>query len=75
MTIKLIAILVAALVLGSAFALLVRDYLYACRCQRCAKPYGIFTRSGMEVCRECKNALDALAIARAAWFKARRLNS
>lgn len=75
MTSKIIAIVSVTLVLATAFALLVKDYLHACRCERCARPYAIFTRSGMEVCRTCKNALDALAAARTAWFKAKRLNA
>jgi ribosomal protein S14 len=75
MTQKLIAIAIAAAILGAAVTIMVRDYLHKLRCQRCARPYGIFTRNGMEVCRRCKTALDALAVARAAWFKARRLNA
>lgn len=75
MTQKLIAIAIAAAILGTALGLMVRDYLHKLRCQRCARPYGIFTRNDMEVCRRCKTALDALATARAAWFKAKRLNA
>lgn len=75
MTTKLIAIIACALIFAIAFALMVRDYLHQCRCQRCARPYAIFIRGDMEVCRTCKIALDALDVARAAWFKAKRLNT
>jgi hypothetical protein len=70
---KLLAILFCAIIFASAFALLVRDYLYACRCQRCARSYGIFTRNGMEICRRCKNVIDAQHAARVAVIKAKRL--
>jgi type II secretory pathway component PulJ len=75
MTTKLISIAICAVILGSAFALLIREQLHKLRCQRCVKPYAIFWRAEMRVCRECRNALDALTAARAAWYKAKRLNA
>lgn len=70
-----VAIVSCSLLFAIAFAFVVRDYLHQCRCQRCARPYAVFIRRDMEVCRTCKLALDALDAARAAWFKARRLNA
>lgn len=73
MTQKLIAIAIAAAILGTALGLMVRDYLHKLRCQRCARPYGIFTRNSMEICRRCKNVVDAQYAARRASMKAKRL--
>lgn len=72
MTEKIVVMIGSALVLGTAGVAVLQDQLYRLRCERCVKPYAIFTRNGMGVCRGCKNAIDTLDSARATWFKRKR---